>query len=142
VSVQVLQGDCRDQLATLPAGSVQTCVTSPPYLTGGRVGSGAVVQRRPVHPYFVEFAHLLVQAVAPGDKFGRLVSGAAIAPEARPYLCEQQMRDARLVPPAVVTWCDVCAPFAGAAFERALSWAASHGMTAVDMLEQYRAQCR
>jgi hypothetical protein len=44
--------------------------------------------------------------------------------------------------PAEVTWCDVCAPFAGAAFERALSWAASHGMTAVDMLDQYRAQCR
>ncbi len=44
--------------------------------------------------------------------------------------------------PAEVTWCDVCRPFAGAAFERALSWAASRGMTAVDMLEQYRAQCR
>ncbi len=44
--------------------------------------------------------------------------------------------------PAEVTWCDVCAPFAGAAFERALSWAASRGMTAVDMLEQYRAQRR
>ncbi len=44
--------------------------------------------------------------------------------------------------PAEVTWCDLCRPFAGAAFERTLSWAASRGMTAVDMLEQYRAQCR
>lgn len=27
----ILEGDCRDVLATLPASSVQTCVTSPPY---------------------------------------------------------------------------------------------------------------
>jgi len=31
VSVQVLQGDCRAVLATLPPASVQCCVTSPPY---------------------------------------------------------------------------------------------------------------
>lgn len=31
MSVQILVGDCRDVLATLPAGSVQCCVTSPPY---------------------------------------------------------------------------------------------------------------
>jgi DNA modification methylase len=31
VSVQVIPGDCRDVLPTLPAGSVQCCVTSPPY---------------------------------------------------------------------------------------------------------------
>lgn len=30
-TVSVLVGDCRDVLATLPAQSVQTCVTSPPY---------------------------------------------------------------------------------------------------------------
>lgn len=29
--IQILQGDCRDVLATLEAGSVQMCVTSPPY---------------------------------------------------------------------------------------------------------------
>jgi DNA modification methylase len=31
MSVQILQGDCRDVLRTLPAGSVQCVVTSPPY---------------------------------------------------------------------------------------------------------------
>jgi DNA modification methylase len=28
---RILVGDCRETLATLPAGSVQCCVTSPPY---------------------------------------------------------------------------------------------------------------
>jgi len=31
MSIQVLNGDCREILPTLPAGSVQCCVTSPPY---------------------------------------------------------------------------------------------------------------
>jgi DNA modification methylase len=31
VTVQLLQGDCIEVMKTLPAGSVQTCVTSPPY---------------------------------------------------------------------------------------------------------------
>lgn len=31
MSLQVLQGDCREVLASLPAESVQCCVTSPPY---------------------------------------------------------------------------------------------------------------
>lgn len=31
MSVQILTGDCRDVLATLPGGSVHCCVTSPPY---------------------------------------------------------------------------------------------------------------
>lgn len=31
MSWQILEGDCRDVLATLEAGSAQTCVTSPPY---------------------------------------------------------------------------------------------------------------
>ena len=31
MSVRILVGDCRQTLATLPDGSVQTCVTSPPY---------------------------------------------------------------------------------------------------------------
>lgn len=31
MSVRVLTGDCREVLTTVPAGSVQTCVTSPPY---------------------------------------------------------------------------------------------------------------
>jgi DNA modification methylase len=29
--IQVLHGDCRDTLKTIPAGTVQCCVTSPPY---------------------------------------------------------------------------------------------------------------
>jgi DNA modification methylase len=31
MSTRILQGDCREVLATLPAASVQCCVTSPPY---------------------------------------------------------------------------------------------------------------
>lgn len=31
MSVRILAGDCRDLLPTLAAGSVQCCVTSPPY---------------------------------------------------------------------------------------------------------------
>jgi DNA modification methylase len=31
MTVEIVTGDCRAILPTLPAGSVQTCVTSPPY---------------------------------------------------------------------------------------------------------------
>ncbi len=31
MTVRILQGDCRDMLRTLPDGSAQCCVTSPPY---------------------------------------------------------------------------------------------------------------
>jgi DNA modification methylase len=31
VSIQIIEGDCRDMLATLPVQSVHCCVTSPPY---------------------------------------------------------------------------------------------------------------
>ena len=31
MTVQILTGDCRDVLATLPDRSVHCCVTSPPY---------------------------------------------------------------------------------------------------------------
>ena len=30
-SIQILHGDCIEQLSTLPNNSVQTCITSPPY---------------------------------------------------------------------------------------------------------------
>jgi DNA modification methylase len=40
VSWQILEGDCRDVLATLPAASVQTCVTSPPYFGLRDYGTG------------------------------------------------------------------------------------------------------
>lgn len=35
-AVRILQGDCLEMLKTLPASSVQTCVTSPPYCGGLR----------------------------------------------------------------------------------------------------------
>jgi DNA modification methylase len=38
---QVLEGDCREQLATLEPGSAQTCVTSPPYFGLRDYGTGA-----------------------------------------------------------------------------------------------------
>jgi DNA modification methylase len=31
MSIDIIAGDCRTMLATLADGSVQTCVTSPPY---------------------------------------------------------------------------------------------------------------
>ena len=31
MGIRILTGDCRETLKTLEAGSVQTCVTSPPY---------------------------------------------------------------------------------------------------------------
>ncbi len=37
---QILEGDCRDVLATLPAASVHTCVTSPPYFGLRDYGTG------------------------------------------------------------------------------------------------------
>jgi DNA modification methylase len=43
-SWRILEGDCRDVLASLEPGSVQTCVTSPPYFglrdygTDGQIG--------------------------------------------------------------------------------------------------------
>jgi hypothetical protein len=40
LSWQILEGDCRDVLAKLPAASVQTCVTSPPYFGLRDYGTG------------------------------------------------------------------------------------------------------
>jgi DNA modification methylase len=37
MSLQTLQGDCRDTLKQIPDGTVQMCVTSPPYLTRFRI---------------------------------------------------------------------------------------------------------
>jgi len=31
LNIEILQGDCRNVLKTLPANSVNCCVTSPPY---------------------------------------------------------------------------------------------------------------
>jgi DNA modification methylase len=43
VSVSILIGDCRDVLATLPDGSVQCCVTSPPYFGLRDYGNAAQI---------------------------------------------------------------------------------------------------
>lgn len=49
MSVQILVGDCREKLAELEAGSVQTCVTSPPffrqrdYRVDGQIGQEATL---------------------------------------------------------------------------------------------------
>jgi DNA modification methylase len=40
VGWRILNGDCREMLATLSAGSVQTCVTSPPYFGLRDYGTG------------------------------------------------------------------------------------------------------
>ena len=44
VTWQILQGDVRERLADLDAGSIQTCVTSPPYwrTTGRRRGKAGI----------------------------------------------------------------------------------------------------
>jgi DNA modification methylase len=40
VSVDIIQGDCREVLASLPSGIAQTCVTSPPYFGLRDYGTG------------------------------------------------------------------------------------------------------
>ena len=43
MSIRLLQGDCREVLATLDAGSIDACVTDPPYhLTAGKPGGTGV----------------------------------------------------------------------------------------------------
>lgn len=52
-SWRVLEGDCRDVLATLEAGSVQTCVTSPPYFGLRDYGHGGQIGLEPTTDEFV-----------------------------------------------------------------------------------------
>jgi DNA modification methylase len=49
----VLEGDCRDVLATLDAGSVQTCVTSPPYFGLRDYGHDGQIGLEPTPDEFV-----------------------------------------------------------------------------------------
>jgi DNA modification methylase len=54
VSWRILEGDCRTTLANLPAGSVQTCVTSPPYFGLRSYGGGdAEIGTEPTPDEFV-----------------------------------------------------------------------------------------
>jgi len=50
---QVLEGDCRDMLATLPEGSVHTCVTSPPYFGLRDYGHDGQIGLEPTPDEFV-----------------------------------------------------------------------------------------
>jgi DNA modification methylase len=50
----VREGDCRDVLATLDAGSVQTCVTSPPYFGLRDYGHGGQIGLEAEPQYFVD----------------------------------------------------------------------------------------
>jgi hypothetical protein len=53
-SWRIIEGDCRDTLATLEAGSVQTCVTSPPYFGLRDYGhDGQIGQLEPTPDEFV-----------------------------------------------------------------------------------------
>lgn len=55
MSVRILLGDCRDVLATLPEGSVQCCVTSPPYYGLRDYGvPGQIGLERSMHDYLAE----------------------------------------------------------------------------------------
>jgi hypothetical protein len=50
---RILEGDCRDVLATLDAGSVQTCVTSPPYFGLRDYGHDGQIGLEPTPDEFV-----------------------------------------------------------------------------------------
>jgi hypothetical protein len=50
VSWRILEGDCRTTLANLPAGSVQTCVTSPPYFGLRSTTAGTTLRSGPNPP--------------------------------------------------------------------------------------------
>jgi DNA modification methylase len=53
VTVRILQGDCREMLATLPDCSVQTCVTSPPYFGLRDYGVAGQIGLEPTPAAFV-----------------------------------------------------------------------------------------
>jgi DNA modification methylase len=50
---RIIEGDCRETLASLPAGSVQTCVTSPPYFGLRDYGHGGQIGLEPTLDEFV-----------------------------------------------------------------------------------------
>lgn len=54
MSVRIVTGDCRDVLATLPAGSVHCCVTSPPYFGLRDYGQAAQIGLEATPQAFVD----------------------------------------------------------------------------------------
>lgn len=97
---EILTGDCRDLLAQLPAGSVHTVVTSPPYLLaylGGIVdGEGYIgVKRTAAHPGRVTPGHharisVKMNDPAPAVRLLHATFGGRCAPEnGRTMLCWQ-----------------------------------------------------
>ena len=54
MSIRILNGDCREVLRTLPAQSVQTCVTSPPYFGLRDYGVAGQIGLEPTPAEFVE----------------------------------------------------------------------------------------
>src|SRR3954471_12747962 len=50
---RIIEGDCREALATLDAGSVQTCVTSPPYFGLRDYGHDGQIGLEPTPDEFV-----------------------------------------------------------------------------------------
>jgi site-specific DNA-methyltransferase (adenine-specific) len=53
MSICILQGDCREVLKTLPAGSVHCCVTSPPYFGLRDYGNAAQIGLEPTPAEYV-----------------------------------------------------------------------------------------
>lgn len=51
---QILTGDCKESLATLPDQSVQTCVTSPPYFGLRDYGHEGQIGLEPTPDEFVQ----------------------------------------------------------------------------------------
>lgn len=54
MSVQILVGDCRARLAEIESGSVNTCVTSPPYFGLRDYGHAGQIGLEPTPPEFVQ----------------------------------------------------------------------------------------
>ncbi len=54
MSVRILVGDCRARLADIPDGSVQTCVTSPPYFGLRNYGHDGQIGLEPTPADFIE----------------------------------------------------------------------------------------
>lgn len=54
MSVRILIGDCRARLADIPDGSVQTCVTSPPYFGLRNYGHDGQIGLEPTPSDFIE----------------------------------------------------------------------------------------
>lgn len=54
MTVRILQGDCREVLASMEAGSVHCCVTSPPYFGLRDYGHDGQIGLEPTPAEYVE----------------------------------------------------------------------------------------